>query len=212
MTISRSTIAPALFGRIYVTPIVTAYLQRYPEVRAECLFVDRIVNLVEEGIDVGIRIGELPDSSLQGIRVGTVRRVICAAPRYLRARGAPRHPEDLSRHTVISALAVTPVSQWRLSIDGKERLFEVTPRMVSSSNDAAIAAAMSGFGVVRLLSYQIAAHVKAGELTIVLADFEPAALPVHIVHHHGRRVAQKVRAFVDMTTETLRDDPSLTIR
>ncbi len=204
--------APALFGRIFVTPIVTAYLRRYPDVRADCLFVDRLVNLVEEGIDVAIRIGELPDSSLQGTRVGTVRPVICAAPRYLRAHGIPARPEDLNRHTVVSATAVTPVPQWRLSVGGKEQLFDVKPRLMVSNNDAAIAAALSGFGVVRLLSYQIAAHVKARQLRIVLAEFEPAELPVHVVHHQGRRPSQKVRAFLDMAIDTLRGHPSLTER
>lgn len=193
-------------------PIVTAYLQRYPEVQADCLFVDRLVNLVEEGIDVAIRIGELPDSSLQGTRVGTVRRVICAAPRYLRAHGTPAQPEDLNRHTVISATAVTSVPQWRLSVGGKEQLYEVKPRLMVSSNDAAIAAALGGFGVVRLLSDQIAAHVKARELRIVLAEFEPAVLPVHVVHHQGRRVSQKVRAFLDTAIATLRADPFLNTR
>lgn len=167
---------------------------------------------MDEKIDVGIRIGELPDSSLQGTRVGTVRRVICATPRYLRAHGTPGHPRNLARHTVISATAVTPVPQWRLSVGGKEELFDVKPRLMVSSNDAAIAAAVAGFGLVRLLSYQVSVHVKSRELRIVLADFEPAVQPVHVVHHQGRRASQKVRAFLDMAVATLRADPSLAER
>lgn len=132
--------------------------------------------------------------------------------RYLRAHGTPAQPEDLNRHTVISATAVTSVPQWRLSVGGKEQLYEVKPRLMVSSNDAAIAAALGGFGVVRLLSDQIAAHVKARELRIVLAEFEPAVLPVHVVHHQGRRVSQKVRAFLDTAIATLRADPFLNTR
>lgn len=204
--------APVLFGRNYVTPIVIAYLKKYADAQADCLFIDRVVNLVDEGIDVGIRIGELPDSSLQGTRVGTVRRVICAAPRYLRAHGTPRHPRDLAGHTVISATAVTPEPQWRLSVAGKEEWFDVNPRLMVSSNDAAMAAAVAGFGMVRLLSYQVAAEVQARALRVVLADFEPAALPVHVVHHQGRRASRKVRAFLDLAVATLRADPSLAER
>ena len=132
--------------------------------------------------------------------------------RYLRAHGTPAQPEDLNRHTVISATAVTSVPQWRLSVGGKEQLYEVKPRLMVSSNDAAIAAALGGFGVVRLLSDQIAAHVKARELRIVLAEFEPAVLAVHVVHHQGRRVSQKVRAFLDTAIATLRADPFLNTR
>ena len=104
--------APVLFGHLYVTPILVRYLQQYPEVDAQCLFLDRVVNVVEEGIDVAVRIGELPDSSLQAVRVGRVRRVLVAAPSYLKSQGVPLRPEDLAQHTVVSASGVTPVSEW----------------------------------------------------------------------------------------------------
>lgn len=201
--------APVLFGQIYVTPILVSYLQQFPEVEAQCLFLDRVVNVVEEGIDVAVRIGELPDSSLQATRVGRVRRVLVAAPGYLEAHGVPQRPEDLARHTIVSASAVTPVSEWRFNDAGKAALQRVQPRMRTTTNDSAIAAALAGLGVTRLLSYQVATHVRSGALQIVLANFEAAALPVHVVHHEGRRATQKVRAFVDLAVQRLRADPGL---
>ena len=201
--------APVLFGQLYVTPILVSYLQRFPEVDAECLFVDRVVNVVEEGIDVAVRIGELPDSSLQAVRVGRVRRVLVASPAYLQAHGVPRRPQDLAGHTIASAAGVNPVSEWRFTDAGKPLVQRVQPRMRTTTNDSAIAAALAGLGITRLLSYQVAAHVRGGALQVVLEDYESAPLPVHVVHHEGRRTTQKVRAFVDLAVERLRDDPAL---
>jgi DNA-binding transcriptional LysR family regulator len=201
--------APVLFGHLYVTPILVDYLQRFPEVDAQCLFLDRIVNVVEEGIDVAVRIGELPDSSLQATRVGRVRRVLVAAPAYLQAHGMPQRPEALADHTVISASAVTPLPEWRFNDAGKPLLQRLHARMRTTSNDSAIAAAVAGLGITRLLSYQVAAHLKAGALQIVLEDFEAASLPVHVVHHEGRRATQKVRSFIDLAVQTLRADSAL---
>jgi DNA-binding transcriptional LysR family regulator len=201
--------APVLFGHLYVTPILVRYLQKYPEVDAQCLFLDRVVNVVEEGIDVAVRIGELPDSSLQAVRVGRVRRVLVAAPAYLKAHGGPQRPEDLARHAIVSASGVTPVSEWRFSDGGKPLLQRLQPRMRTTTNDSAIAAAVAGLGITRLLSYQVAAHVRSGALQLVLEEFEGAPLPVHVVHHEGRRATQKVRAFIDLTVDMLRGDPAL---
>ena len=201
--------APVLFGHLYVAPILVDYLQRYPEVEAQCLFLDRVVNVVEEGIDVAVRIGELPDSSLQATRVGRVRRVLVASPAYLKARGVPLRPEALTEHTIVSASAVTPVSEWRFNDAGRSLLQRLHPRMRTTTNDSAIAAAVAGLGITRLLSYQVAAHLKTGALHILLEDFEGAPLPVHVVHHEGRRATQKVRSFMDLAVETLRADPAL---
>jgi DNA-binding transcriptional LysR family regulator len=201
--------APVLFGHLYVTPVLVRYLQQYPEVDAQCLFLDRVVNVVEEGIDVAVRIGELPDSSLQAVRVGRVRRVLVAAPSYLKAQGVPQRPEDLARHAIVSASGVTPVSEWRFNDAGKPLLQRMQPRMRTTTNDSAIAAAVAGLGVTRLLSYQVAAHVRSGALQVLLEDFETAPLPVHVVHHEGRRATQKVRAFIDLAVDTLRADPAL---
>jgi DNA-binding transcriptional LysR family regulator len=201
--------APVLFGQLYVTPILVRYLQQFPEVDAQCLFLDRVVNVVEEGIDVAVRIGELPDSSLQAARVGRVRRVLVAAPSYLKAQGVPQRPEDLTRHTIVSASGVTPVSEWRFNDGGKSMLQRLQPRLRTTTNDSAIAAAVAGLGITRLLSYQVAAHVRSGALQMLLEDFEAAPLPVHVVHHEGRRATKKVRSFIDMAVDTLRADPAL---
>ena len=206
---SLTLTAPVLFGHLYVAPILVDYLQRYPEVEAQCLFLDRVVNVVEEGIDVAVRIGELPDSSLQATRVGRVRRVLVASPAYLKARGVPLRPEALTEHTIVSASAVTPVSEWRFNDAGRSLLQRLHPRMRTTTNDSAIAAAVAGLGITRLLSYQVAAHLKTGALHILLEDFEGAPLPVHVVHHEGRRATQKVRSFIDLAVETLRADPAL---
>ena len=201
--------APVLFGQLHVMPILVSYLQQYPEVDAQCLFLDRVVNVVEEGIDVAVRIGELPDSSLQATRVGRVRRVLVAAPAYLAAHGVPQRPEDLAEHTIASASGVTPVSEWRFNVAGKPLMQRVQPRLRTTTNDSAIAAAVTGLGITRLLSYQVAAHLRSGALQVVLEDFETGPMPVHVVHHEGRRVTQKVRAFVDLAVERLRGDAAL---
>lgn len=197
--------APVLFGALHVTPVVTEFLQRYPEVTASCWFLDRVVNLTDEGVDVAVRIGELPDSSLQAIRVGSVRRVICAAPAYLARQGEPQRPEDLNGHTVISAQAVTPAPEWRFNVDGEGRTVRLAPRMLTTSNDSAIAAAVSGFGLTRLMSYQVDALVRSGQLRLVLESFELAPLPVHLVHREGRHASQKARAFIDLAIARLRE-------
>ena len=201
--------APVLFGGMYVTPVVTEYLSRYPEVSASCLFLDRIVNLLDEGVDVAVRIGELPDSTMQAIRVGQVRRVICAAPSYLATHGIPLSPDDLHAHTIVSASSVTPNTEWKLMNQGEPRTVRLQPRMITTTNDSAVAAAVGGFGLTRLLSYQVADHLRAGKLKTVLPDFEPAALPVHVVHREGRQAPQRVRAFLDLAIETLRQDARL---
>jgi DNA-binding transcriptional LysR family regulator len=201
--------APVLFGGTFVTPIITEYLQRYPEVSTVCWFLDRIVNMMDEGIDVAVRIGELPDSSMQAVRVGRVRRVVCAAPGYLAAHGIPQRPEELRAHTVVSASPVTPTSEWRMVENGVPLIVKVQPRVTTTTNDSAVAAAVSGFGLTRLLSYQVADQLRDGRLQTVLTEFEPAPLPVHVVHREGRYASQKARAFIDLAIERLRANPGL---
>ena len=201
--------APVLFGARFIAPVVTEYLQRYPEVQASCWFLDRVVNLLEEGADVAVRIAELPDSSLQAVRVGRVRRVICAAPAYLEQHGTPLTPDDLAEHTIVVASPVTPTAEWHLRQAGALRTVKIQPRLTTTTNDSAVAVAVSGFGLTRLLSYQVADQLRDGRLKIVLSEFEPAAVPVHVVHREGRYAAQKVRAFLDLAIERLRADPSL---
>ncbi|APW43619.1 LysR family transcriptional regulator [Rhodoferax saidenbachensis] len=201
--------APVLFGGMYVTPVVTEYLTRYPQVTATCLFLDRVVNLVDEGVDVAVRIGALPDSTLQAIQVGQVRRVICAAPGYLAEHGSPASPDDLHRHTIISANDITPHPEWRLRKDGVPHSVRLQARMTTTTNDSAIAAAVHGFGVAQLMSYQVAEHLRAGRLRTVLTAFEPEALPIHVLHREGRHAPQRVRAFLDLAIAQLRADSGL---
>ena len=201
--------APGLFGALHITPVVTEYLQRYPDVSANCWFLDRVVNMLDDGVDVGVRIGELPDSSIQATRVGQVRRVICAAPGYLQAHGTPMHPDELSQHVLVLASAVTPAPQWRLVENGEPRIVQLQPRMTTTTNDSAVAAAVAGFGITRLMSYQVADHLRAGRLQALLTEFEPAPLPVSVLHREGRHASRKARAFIDLAVERLRANPAL---
>lgn len=201
--------APVLFGGMHVVPVVTEYLGRYPDVSAACLFLDRVVNLLDEGVDVAVRIGELPDSTMQAIRVGQVRRLVCASPGYLAQFGTPRTPEDLQNHCTISASGVTPTPEWRMLLNGEIRGIKLQPRLTTTTNDSAAAAAVAGLGLTRLLSYQVADHVREGRLHTVLTEFEAPPLPVHVVHREGRNASQRVRAFLDLAIERLRANPAL---
>jgi DNA-binding transcriptional LysR family regulator len=198
-----------LFGRMYVTPIVTEYLGRYGEVDISCWFLDRIVNIVDEGIDVAIRLGELPDSSMQAVRVGRVRRVVCASPAYLEQRGIPQTPDDLARHEIVSASGVSSLSEWRFGTDERRQSVRVKPRMTTTTNDSAISAVLAGLGLTQLLSYQVAQQLREGTLKAVLVDFEPPPLPIHVLHREGRHVTRKVRTFLDLAIERLRANTSL---
>lgn len=201
--------APVLFGHLYVMPVLVDYLQQCPEVDAHCLFVDRIVNLDEEGVDVAVRIGELPDSSMQATQVGRVRQVLVASPAYLRAHGTPTNPGDLTQHTLISRGGAAQSIGWPFVEEGKAITQQLHARLRTSSNDSAIAAAVAGFGIARLLSYQVAEPLRQGQLHVVLEDFETPAWPIHIVHREGRRATQKVRGFIDLAVATLRAHPAL---
>jgi DNA-binding transcriptional LysR family regulator len=201
--------APVLFGRIYILPILRDFLDRYPDVTGEALFVDRVVNLAEEGIDVAIRIGELPDSGLTAIRVGQVRRIVFGAPAYFADHGEPRHPRELAGHKVISASGATPLLDWRFADADGAVTARVKPLLFMNTLDALIELVLSAWAIARALSYQIAPHVRAGRLKPVLQGFEPAPLPVHVVHREGRRASTKLRAFIDFAVERLRADPAL---
>lgn len=201
--------APALFGAKFVAPIVTEYLQRNAEVIVSCWFLDRVINMLEEGADVGVRIGELADSSMQATTVGRVRRVICASPEYLHRRGVPMTAADLQSHTIISATPVTPTSEWTLVKEGESYSVKLQPRMITTSNDSALAASLGGFGITRLLSYQVAEHVRDGLLKVVLGEFETPPLPVHVVHREGVHASKKARVFIDLLVEQLRTNVNL---
>ena len=204
-----SVTAPVLFGQKYVMPGIIEYLNRYPKTEVDAVFYDRVVNLLEEGLDVGIRIGALPDSTMRAIPVGAVRLVLVASPAYLKQHGNPQTPEDLDQHTLIHSRAGNLSREWRFIRHKKPLLHKIKPRLTVTSNDAAIAAAKANFGICRLLSYQIAEDLSLGHLTTVLKPFEPPALPVHIIHREGRLASGKVRAFIDLMTEALRTNPAL---
>ncbi len=201
--------APVLFGDLVLTPILAEFLAREPGIAIRAVFADRIVSMVEEGIDVAIRIGHLPDSGLLAKRVGEVRRVVCAAPSLLDRLGRPEHPHDLARMPIVASAASSLLTEWRFRDGDREVVVRPTPRLVVSSNRAAIEAACLGTGVTRVLSYQVGALVAAGALEGVLEDFELDPLPVHVVHAGGRKAPGKVRAFVEACIGALRDHPAI---
>lgn len=200
--------APVLFGRMFVAPILLDFLARYPEVTGRALLVDRIVDLLEEGLDVAVRIGNLPDSSMSAIKVGSVRRVVCASPDYLAAHGTPRAPADLADLEVIAFSGSGIPAEWSFAPPGSGAAggISVSPpaRIIVDLAEVAIAAALAGRGLTRVLSYQAAAEVESGRLRLVLEEFEPPPLPIHVLHADGRRAAARVRAFVDFAVERLR--------
>ena len=201
--------APVLFGRMYVMPGIVDYLRQHPETSVSALFLDRVVNMLEEGVDVGIRIGELSDSSYRALRVGHVRRVICAAPSYLKRHGIPQTPQELKQHQVIVASSLSQNIEWRFVDQGEPLSVRIKPRLTVSSNDGAIEAASLGLGVTRLMSYQVAPLLAAGKLKVVLSEFESPRVPIHIIHREGRHASAKMRAFIDLMAERLRAEPSL---
>jgi len=203
--------APQMFGRRYITPGIVDYLERYPQVQVEALFLDRTVNLMEEGVDVGIRIGELPDSSMRALRVGAIRRVLVASPAYVARRGQPESPHALALHTLVTSTAGNFGSGWRFHFPDGEQSVRLRPRLTVTSNDAAVEAVLRGFGITRLLSYQVADEIAAGDLVTLLEDFEPPPSPVHIIHRAGPQSPGKVRDFIDLIAERLRAEPGLSV-
>jgi DNA-binding transcriptional LysR family regulator len=201
--------APVEFGHIHVAPILADYLDAHPDVSADLLTVDRIVNLVEEGIDVALRIGDLPPSGLTAVRVGHVRRVVCGTPDYFGRHGVPQTPADLAQHKIISIGGVTSTTEWRFG-KGPGEIVRLKPRLFVSNVGAALELARRGWGVTRALSYQVDPELRGGTIRTVLDPFEPERLPVHLVHQEGRRVTAKLRSFLDFARDRLRALPVLT--
>jgi DNA-binding transcriptional LysR family regulator len=193
--------APVGFGRLHVSPLMSAYLKRYPDVSAELRLEDRLVNLVEDGIDLAVRIGHLADSSLVARQVGAMRRIVVASPAYLKRHGEPKAPEAIAAHQTILFGASVVTGEWRLVEGANEFRIPVTPRLSTNSADAAIQYAEQGGGLTRVLAYQAADAIKRGRLKIVLAKFEQPALPIHIVYPTSRLLSAKVRAFIDLAIE-----------
>jgi len=197
--------APEMFGRLHLLPIAQDFMRDYPAVTVSLLLLNRIVSFVDEGIDLGIRIAHLPDSSLRAILVGHVRRVVCASPAHFARHGVPETPHDLAGHAAIAVASTAPAAdRWSFG-DGKDAVnVAVNARLVVNTVQAALDAAVAGGGVIRALSYQSAPLEAAGVLRRVLAAYEPPPIPIHIVHPAGRYLSPKIRLFIDRAVATLR--------
>lgn len=198
--------ASTMFGKIYIMPIITEFLDLYPAVKIEALFVDRVVNIFEEGMDVAVRIGHLPDSSFMARRVGEVSLQLCGCPSYLKRKGLPQHPHDLETHNLIGLSLGGFQSEWHFK-DG----ISIRPnyRLTINSIAAGLEAAKAGWGLIRLVSYQIGPDLDVGCIQTVLHEYAPPALPIHLLHGQGRQSSAKVRAFIDFAAQRLKDDPFL---
>ncbi len=194
--------APLVFGRLRVAPLLPAFLARYPDVSVDLLLVDRVVNLIDEGIDVAVRIAPLADSTLIARRLGQVRRVVCASPAYLKHYGTPRKPADLRAHNCLLNVG-SNAGDWRFQAGAREARLRVSGNFVSNSSDALIEVACQGLGLVRVLSYQVEAMLAAKQLVEVLGKFAVTATPINAVMSPGRMTLPKVRGLVDYLAQSL---------
>lgn len=200
-----SIAAPVVFGRTHIIPIVSDFLRKYADIDIRLVLADRLLDLLEAEIDVAIRIGDLDDSSLIALRVGSVRRVTCASPTYLATHGWPKDPQDLLRHTCITFENLASSAAWRFAGPKGQVVVPVHSRLTVSTAEAAVDAAVAGLGLTRLLSYQIAHEIHAGRLAVVLEDYELPIWPVSIVHAGQQLLPKRVRAFLDFGVPRLRD-------
>ena len=196
--------APIVFGRLHVLPVVTKFLDAYPEIDIRLMLADRMINLVEEHVDAAIRIGSLADSSMTAIKVGEIRRVVCGSPAYLRKRGRLRKPADLAAHDCVTFEGLQSPEQWLFGVGKAQQAVEIHSRLAVNTAEAAIDAAVSGLGVTRVFSYQVAAALEAGTMALALADFEPPPVPVSLIHAGDRLLPLKLRAFLDFAAPRLR--------
>lgn len=197
--------APVMFGRLHVVPVVTDFLQTHPQMRVELLLLDRVVDLLDEGLDLAVRIGPLPDSSLVAQTVGETRRVVCASPAYLDARGRPGRPADLASHSCVRFTGLNAAPEWEFAGRGKAVRVPVDGTLVTNQVEAALDACVKGLGCGRFFGYQAATLLRAGHLERVLQDFEPAAVPVSMVYPHARLLSSRARAFMDWAVPRLRE-------
>ncbi|EJN04961.1 LysR family transcriptional regulator [Phyllobacterium sp. YR531] len=197
--------APTLFGRLYVLPIILEFLDLYPGISIRTVFVDRVTSLIDEGIDVAVRIAHLPDSGLNAIRVGYVRRVVCGAPAYFMKHGVPQTPGELRQHRLIARSGIFGTLEWSFGKDSQIRV-PVSSRFLCNTNEASIDAVAAGWGISRFLSYQVAHDIQSGKLQRVLVDFEEEPVPIHIIHAEGRTASARMRAFVDFAAKRLRSN------
>ena len=196
--------APVIFGRRYIAPVLRAFLDRHSRVTGRAILLDRVVDLIEEGIDVAVRIGDLPDSSLTAVRVGDLRRVVVASPEYLRQHGAPQHPSDLAAHRIVLSASLQSDQAWEFHAGASVVSVPVSPLLRGNNIDMTLDAAREGWAVTRAMSYQVADALAAGDLVEVLADFEDRLAPIHLIHAEGSLRAAKIRAFLDFAAKDLR--------
>ncbi|MFN0194502.1 MAG: LysR family transcriptional regulator [Aestuariivirga sp.] len=196
--------APLVFGRLHVMPVVADFLAAYPDITVNMVLSDRILNLQDEQLDVAIRIGELPDSSMTVVRLGHVSWIVCAAPSYLTRAMRPSHPRELSTHDCVAFTNSGGLTEWAFRESGEAKRYSIIPRLTVNSAEAAISAASAGSGITRVLSYQAEAALRRGELERLLAEFEPEPLPVSLTFSGARFMAQKLRAFIDFAGPRLR--------
>ena len=196
--------ASVVYGRLHVVPVVAEFLAQFPEIDVSLVLTDRVVHLMDEQIDVAVRIGDLPDSAFMATRVGSVRRVVCASPDYLRKHGAPAAPGDLSAHDCISFEVLESRRAWDFGSGKAEVWVPVHSRLAVNTAEAAIDAAKLGVGLVRVLSYQVADAIRAQQLSVVLDAFEAAPMPVSLVHKGQTPLPLKLRAFIDFVAPRLR--------
>jgi DNA-binding transcriptional LysR family regulator len=196
--------APIVFGRLHVLPVTTEFLKAYPEIDVRLVFADRIVNLFEEQIDLAVRIGDLPDSSLIATRIGAIRHVVCGSPGYFAARGMPGIPDELGRHDCITFEGLVSPSVWTFTFGKAIKSVSVHSRLIVNTAEAAINAAAAGVGITRVLSYQVAQEIRANQLVLALEDFEPAPWPVSLVYTDQRLLPSKVRVFLDYVVPRLK--------
>ncbi len=193
--------APVVFGRLHVLPVTTGFLAAYPQVDVRLVLSDRPLSLIDEHLDMAVRIGTVPDSRLVAMRVGQIRSVVCASPAYLSEHGVPKSPEDLLKYDCVSFAGLTGADSWTFRADQSVR---VRSRLVVNTAEAAIDGAIAGVGFTRVLSYQIAEAVRNGALAIVLKRFEPPPLPVSLLYIRETRLTAKLRAFIDFAAPRLR--------
>jgi DNA-binding transcriptional LysR family regulator len=196
--------APVHFGRLHVAPIVMRYVRQFKNTSVELLLLDRVVNLVEDGIDVAIRIGHLADSSLIAIPAGHIRRQVCASPSYLKSKGIPREPNDLAKHDCLRLTGLAPSAAWSFQGKGRTMTIPVNGPFVCNQAAATIDACVDGLGVGTFLSYQIAPMVAQKKLKLILVDYEPPPIPLSIVYPHAKLLSARVRVFAEWATESLR--------
>ena len=201
--------ASVLFGRALVAPLLHAFLHRHSKLNVRALFVDRVVDLIEEGLDVAVRVAHLSDASFTAIRVGAVRNVVCASPGYLKRHGIPRTPDDLKDRSAFCFSADRSAPAWSFQVGKRTLSVRPNARLLVNSPEVAMQGAVAGEGLTRVLSYQAASEVKAGRLRVILSEFEPEPIPIHVIHREGKRAAARVRAFVDFAVAELRGNPLL---